>query len=482
MSSNIDKFKDSVATKDDVIDQHDVDKKEKRKIAKNIAVISCAFMFLFTAFQSLSNLQSSLNKDEGLGLASLCVIYAALIISCMFVPPLMINRLGCKWTVAMAMSCYVLYTAANYYSSWYTLIPASIILGFAAAPLWSAKCSYLTTTGIRYAQIGGVESDDDVVTRFFGVFFMIFQSGQIWGNLISSLILKPTGDASKNDITKCGANYCPSIAVAVAVNTSNATAAISGVASKSTVFTLLSIYLAVGILAVILVVTMLEKITVLGSEKRDNGVCSLFIATLRHLKERRMQLLIILTMFSGLEQGFVFGDYTNAFVTCSLGIEKVGFVMICFGVTDALCSFGLGKLSEYTGRPILMFSGAAVNLGLIIMLLAWQLNREYVAMYYVTAAGWGFCDAIWQTQVNAFYGHLFPTNQEAAFSNYRLWESLGFVIAFAVGNYMCVRAKLYMLIAFLLTGIAGYGMIEIIHRRTSKEFSVSMEELEAKHS
>lgn len=104
-------------------------KKEKRKITKNVFVISFGFLFLFTAFQSLQNLQSSLNKDEGLGLASLCVIYAALILSCIFVPPFVIGRLGCKWTLVLSMTGYVLYTVSNYYARWGTLIPASIIIG-----------------------------------------------------------------------------------------------------------------------------------------------------------------------------------------------------------------------------------------------------------------------------------------------------------------------------------------------------------------
>lgn len=104
-------------------------KKEKRKIIKNVLVISFGFLFLFTAFQSLQNLQSSLNKDEGLGLASLCVIYAALILSCIFVPPFVIGRLGCKWTLVLSMTGYVLYTVSNYYARWGTLIPASIIIG-----------------------------------------------------------------------------------------------------------------------------------------------------------------------------------------------------------------------------------------------------------------------------------------------------------------------------------------------------------------
>ena len=104
-------------------------KREKFKINKNIIIISFGFLFLFTAFQSLQNLQSSLNPNEGLGLASLSVIYASLILSCMFVPPYMIGRLGCKWALVLSMVGYVLYTVANYYARWWTLIPSSILLG-----------------------------------------------------------------------------------------------------------------------------------------------------------------------------------------------------------------------------------------------------------------------------------------------------------------------------------------------------------------
>ena len=52
------------------------------------------------------------------------------------------------------------------------------------------------------------------------------------------------------------------------------------------------------------------------------------------------------------------------------------------------------------------------------------------------------------------------TNSEAAFSNYRLWESLGFVIAFAYSSYLCTRIKLGVLTAMLLLGMLGYIYIE----------------------
>jgi len=153
-------------------------------ILKNLVVVSFAFLLLFTAFSSLSNLQSSLNKEEGLGVGGLSVIYGALVVSCLFVPAPMIARLGCKWSIPIAMACYVLYMVANFYAVWWTIVPAAIILGFGAAPLWSAKCTYLTQTGVWYAQLTN-QTPDDIINRFFGFFFMVFQTSKY--NVIRAL-------------------------------------------------------------------------------------------------------------------------------------------------------------------------------------------------------------------------------------------------------------------------------------------------------
>lgn len=113
--------------------------KSKGKIYKNLIVIGLAWMFLFTAFQSMSNLQSSLNSDAGLGTASLSTIYVSLVVSCLFVPPAMIQRMGLKWSIVFSQCTYVLYIAANMYPKWYILLPAAVILGIGAGPLWTGK-------------------------------------------------------------------------------------------------------------------------------------------------------------------------------------------------------------------------------------------------------------------------------------------------------------------------------------------------------
>lgn len=95
------------------------------------------------------------------------------------------------------------------------------------------------------------------------------------------------------------------------------------------------------------------------------------------------------------------------------------------------------------------------------MASAQMTNRLSISL--IIRAGVG--DAVWQTQINGLYGLLFRRNKEAAFSNYRLWESAGFVIAYAYSTTLCARMKLYLLFGNLVLGVIGYVIVEIRHRR-----------------
>lgn len=159
---------------------------EKWRILKNIAAVSLAFMVQFTAFQGTANLQSSINAMDGLGTVSLSAIYAALVLSCMFVPTFVIKRLTVKWTLCISMLCYAPYIAAQFHPRFYTLVPAGVILGIGAAPMWASKATYLTQVGGIYAKLTD-QPVDAIIVRFFGFFFLAWQTAELWGNLISSL-------------------------------------------------------------------------------------------------------------------------------------------------------------------------------------------------------------------------------------------------------------------------------------------------------
>ena len=60
------------------------------------------------------------------------------------------------------------------------------------------------------------------------------------------------------------------------------------------------------------------------------------------------------------------------------------------------------------------------------------------------------------------YGNLFSQNKEAAFSNYRLWRALGYVIGFAYSTYLCTSIKTYILTSVLVFGVFCYYMLEYL--------------------
>ncbi|CAB1342913.1 unnamed protein product, partial [Coregonus sp. 'balchen'] len=209
----------------------------------------------------------------------------------------------------------------------------------------------------------------------------------------------------------------------------------------------------VGMLAMMIVAVFLDNIDRdQAQEFRGNRepFWSTFLATFTLLKDKRLVILIPLSMYSGFEQSFLSGEYTKNYVTCALGIHYVGYAMICFGATNSLFSFTFGRLAEYTGRAPLFCLAAVINFACILALLFWRPHPDQLPVFFVFPALWGMADAVWQAQTNSLYGVLFPREKEAAFANCCMWESLGFMIAFAYSTFICLDTKIYILLGVLI--------------------------------
>merc|ERR1711970_1703229 len=180
----------------------------------NVLLISLSFLLLFVAFESMSKLQSSINVVNNLGTWANAAVYASLILSCMFMPSILIKKLKVKWTLVVCIFSYSTYIAAQFYPEFYTLIPTAFILGMGAAPMWSAKCTYLTQVAHRFAGLDGVDPEP-IVVKFFGIFFFFFQCNSIIGNIISTSVLSSGQETDFTGLTdeamaiKCGSAYCP---------------------------------------------------------------------------------------------------------------------------------------------------------------------------------------------------------------------------------------------------------------------------------
>merc|ERR1711935_167680 len=204
----------------------------------------------------------------------------------------------------------------------------------------------------------------------------------------------------------------------------------------------------------------------------------LVTTTLKHtISDKRQMLLIPLTIYSGLEQSFIIDNFTSAYINCTFSTEWIGYVMIFYGLSNSLFSFISGVLEGLIGRVPLFIGGALLNLVLILtLLLEWLTpNPNHIEWFFLFGVGWGACDSVWQCAINALYGCLFKEHQEAAFANYRLFESVGFLVAFAYASALSTEQKLYIVLAFLILGMGGYVVCELVDRSSPKVEQVEAE-------
>ena len=98
----------------------------------------------------------------------------------------------------------------------------------------------------------------------------------------------------------CGTSYCP-------VET---TATVSNEVEPSSVTMLLIIYIGFSVAAALSVFFFLDRIQQNEHKKHETLVANI-TSTCSLLKDPRMCLLIPISIFYGLQQGFVFGDFTK---------------------------------------------------------------------------------------------------------------------------------------------------------------------------
>ena len=88
----------------------------------------------------------------------------------------------------------------------------------------------------------------------------------------------------------------------------------------------------------------------------------------------------------------------QSYVSCTLGFQNIGPILICFGAASAVSSISIGYVARHIKRFAFIAAGATFNAGLLIVLALWQPKPHDIPNFYVVAGCLGLCDAIWQTQ------------------------------------------------------------------------------------
>ena len=280
---------------------------------RSLVVLSISFTTIFTAYLAIQNLQSSLNQEAGLGIISLSCLYACIILSGVLAPAIL-NSIGEKRSLIISFICHVIYTGTNFYPTFATLIPSSVLLGLTAGPMWTSQSVYLAQKAYSYSERTG-EDGHTILTRFNGIFFCMFETTQITGNLISSLVLQQGtyNETALNgtSVNVCGRDDCP-----VSVNS---TAEIAE-PQQYIVYILLSIYMVCDLVGLALTTFLLPPLK--KRKENEKQVLSSIAVCGKGLTDPNLALLVPLFMFMAMEQAILWTDYTKVYCIISLDLNQ----------------------------------------------------------------------------------------------------------------------------------------------------------------
>ncbi|XP_071093114.1 protein unc-93 homolog A-like [Haliotis cracherodii] len=418
------------------------------KETRSSVVLAASFFVAYSAYTAIQNLQSSLNEAEDLGIISLNVLYACIIFSGIMAPAV-IRFMGIKMTIILSWVIHLLYTSSNFYPAFSTLIPSSVLLGAISGFLWTSQSVYISVCSYSLAKSTGAVPYD-VLCKLNGLFFTIFETTQIPGNLVSSLILQSGTYSNVTGEPVCGSDYCP--------GASNGTDIASP--EMSLVYILLGIYLGCDIIALIITIIFLPPLPTSGWNSNTSLKQSLrsFFVTLFTSK---MIFLVPFIMFQSVEQAILWSDYTRSYVSCPIGIQMVGFVMTTYGATTASCACLFSRIAKYIGRYILFFTAAVLHGGMFVTLYLWTPTSDDTKYIFVIPIVWAIGEGIWQTQSNSLIAMLFPEKTGPAFANFHTWKAIGFTLILVLSNFLCLKTKLICVLALLALAMTMYTGVEI---------------------
>ncbi|KAJ6699613.1 hypothetical protein OIU79_012803 [Salix purpurea] len=404
-----------------------------RNHTKDVHILSSAFLLIFLAYGAAQNLETTLNTKDDMGTISLGILYVSFTFFSL-IASMVVRFMGSKNAVLLGTSGYWLFIAANLKPTWYTMVPASLYLGFAASIIWVGQGTYLTSTARSQARDYHLH-EGTVIGKFNGEFWGMFASHQFVGNLISLAILRN------------GAG---------------------GTTSGTTL--LLTVFLCSMTLGTILMCFLSKRVDRGEEGPKDSsfGLCSSLISLLKSvitpLLDVRMLLIIPLIAYSGLQQAFVWAEFTEEIVSPALGVSGVGGSMAVYGAFDAICSITAGRLtSGMSSITWIVSAGLSLQAVVFLWILKYSSTSGVLGILYplLMAAMLGIGDGVINTQLSALIGILFKHDTEGAFAQLKVWQSASIAVVFFLNPYISLQAMVAIMLAALVLAAGGFLVLTI---------------------
>ncbi|GAB6030263.1 Protein unc-93 A [Chamberlinius hualienensis] len=455
----------------------DIEKNAKTvrfRVWKNVVVLSIVWLFVYSGVSPMSSVQSSLNAGSGIGTLSLSIREGTKLVSSLLFNNFLIDKLGTKRMILVGSVLCSSYMVANFYPTWATMAPAGALYGFGLNSMWIAQNFYISRCADYYSTNVGVPRRT-INVRLFGTFYGIYYWNHAVGNIASSLILgaasAKTQNFSYDPMELCGTQFCNED-LGVSFKSSFNGTTNSRRPDNSKVYGLCGFCVCAVLLGAAIALIFLDDLPSLGIvEKRDDdrSVWYLLSETFRHIRHLKILLLLPLFTYNGFDDSFIGTELTKAFVTCSIGVEYVGFVATLFGIFCPLAALACGWFNTPKTRFFPFILMAAAHLSCIIGMFYWTAESPTFYLYLVSAI-WGIGSGVVGSQSSALCNVVYPDKLEPTISNLQVFAGIGGMFFFGISSVLCTSVKLYILSAFIVLGVTGVAIVEImVHLENKKK-------------
>uniref|UniRef100_A0A3P9HG10 Major facilitator superfamily domain containing 11 n=1 Tax=Oryzias latipes TaxID=8090 RepID=A0A3P9HG10_ORYLA len=425
----------------------------------NIIVLGFGFMFMFTAFQTCGNIEQTVIKSfnstefHGSGYTSMAIIYGVFSASNLIAPSV-VAVIGPQLSMFFSGLLYSCYIAVFIYLYTWSFYTASVLVGVAAAVLWTAQGNVLA-----------INSSDSTIGRNSGIFWSLMQFSLFFGNLY--IYCSWHGHVHITDL------------------------------DRQTVFISLTVISLVGCFLFFLIRKPDPEGSSApeGAESASSLLTSSFMFAVKACKmfvTKEMLLLSVSIGYTGLELTF----YSGVYGTCIGAMTRfgtdakslIGISGICIGIGEILGGgvFGLLNKSNRFGR------NPVVLLGLITHYVAFYLIFLNIASdaplapeggtdleAFITPSVWvalfcsfllGLGDSCFNTQLLSIIGLLFRDNSAPAFAVFKFIQSIMAAVAFFYSNYLLLHWQLLILVVMGFLGSVSFFVTEWVAQSSRRDY------------
>ncbi|KAJ8254489.1 hypothetical protein COCON_G00211010 [Conger conger] len=428
----------------------------------NIFILGFGFMFMFTAFQTCGNIEQTVIKSyndtdfHGSGYTSMAIIYGVFSASNLIAPSV-VAVVGPQLSMFFSGLVYSGYIAMFIHPFTWSFYTASVLVGIAAAVLWTAQGNLLT-----------INSTDATIGRNSGIFWALLQFSLFFGNLF--IYFEWHGKSTITD------------------------------KDRQTVFISLTVISLVGSFLFFLI--QRPEPEALPPETQDSpapvehsesssvvvvprGLWSQALEAFKKAIElsvtKEMLLLSVSIAYTGFELTFysgVYGTCIGAMTQFADAKGLIGLSGIFIGIGEILGGgvFGmLNKNSQFGRNPVVL-------LGLVTHYLAFYLIFLNIAsdapiapedgthmQAYITPSVpvallcsflLGLGDSCFNTQLLSIVGYIFRDDSAPAFAIFKFIQSIMAALAFFYSNYLLLHWQLLIMVGVGFLGTLTFFTTE----------------------